>query len=143
VAVKAPRWKVAISGALSIALPWLPFSNEIDPAELSGDPAYARSYREDPLVHARVTPRLYTEFMAAIGDAFRERERIHLPTLFLVPGADTVVREADVVRFAECLAGEVTIRRYAGFRHESLNELERERPVSDVVAWIEARIAAR
>jgi alpha-beta hydrolase superfamily lysophospholipase len=140
VAVKAPRWKVAISGVLSKALPWLPFSNEIDPAELSADPAYIRSYREDPLVHARITPRLYTEFVAAIGDAFREMDHIHLPTLFLVPEADTVVHEPDVVRFAESLRGDVTIRRYAGFRHESLNDLERDRPVSDVVAWIEARI---
>jgi alpha-beta hydrolase superfamily lysophospholipase len=143
VAVKAPRWKVAISGVLSKALPWLPFSNEIDPSELSSDPAFVRAYREDPLVHARITPRLYTGFMAAIGDAFREKDRIHLPTLFLVPEADTVVEEAAVVRFAESLSGEVAIRRYAGFRHESLNELERKRPVWDVIAWIDARIDTR
>ena len=32
------------------------------------------------------------------------------------------------------------VKRYPGFHHESLNELERARPVGDVVAWLEARI---
>jgi alpha-beta hydrolase superfamily lysophospholipase len=140
VKTKAPRWKLALSGMLSRLLPWLPLSNEIDPAELSGDPAYVRSYREDPLVHARITPRLYTEMMAAIGDAVAERGRLALPLLFLVPGADSIVREEETLRFAAGLAGDVTVRRYPGFRHESLNELERARPVADVAGWIEARI---
>jgi alpha-beta hydrolase superfamily lysophospholipase len=137
---EAPRWKVALSGTLSKLLPWLPLSNEIDASELSGDAAYVRSYREDPLVHARITPRLYTEMMAAMDDAVAERGRLALPLLFLVPGADSIVREADTLRFAAELAGDVTVRRYPGFRHESLNEVDRARPVSDVVRWMEARI---
>ena len=28
---------------------------------------------------------------------------------------------------------------YEGFRHELFNELERERPLADAVAWISAR----
>lgn len=140
VAVQAPRWKVAASGVLSKVTPWLALSNEIDPAELSGDPAYIRSYREDPRVHDKITPRLYTEMMAAIGDAFAEKERISVPLLFLSPGADTVVREPDVIRFAESLGGDVTIRRYPGFRHESLNELGRARPIGDVIGWIEGKV---
>jgi len=127
---EAARWKLALSGTLSKLLPRLPLGNEIDPAELSGDPAYVRSYREDPLVHARITPRLYTEMMAAIGDAVAERGRLALPLLFLVPGADSIVREEETLRFAEGVAGDVTVRRYPGFRHESLNELERARPVA-------------
>ncbi|HEV7587082.1 MAG TPA: alpha/beta hydrolase [Longimicrobium sp.] len=137
---EAARWKVALSGLLSKLLPWVPIPNEIDPAELSSDPAYVRSYREDPLVHAKITPRLYTEMVKAMGDAVAEKDRIALPLLFLVPGADSIVREEETLRFAEGLAGDVTVRRYPGFRHESLNELERARPVADVVGWMEARI---
>ena len=137
---EAPRWKLALSGTLSKVLPWLPLGNEIDPAELSSDPAYVRSYREDPLVHGRITPRLYTEMMAAIGDAFADAGRLPRPLLFLVPGADSIVREEETLRFAEGLAGDVTVERYPGFRHESLNERDRARPVADVVRWIEARI---
>ena len=137
---EAARWKVALSGVLSRLLPWVPIPNEIDPAELSSDAAYVRSYREDPLVHAKITPRLYTEMMAAMGDAVAERGRLALPLLFVVPGADSIVREEDTLRFAAELGGDVTVRRYPGFHHESLNELERARPIADIIRWIEARI---
>ena len=140
IAKEAARWKTALSGVLSTLLPRLPIHNEIDPSELSGDPAYVRSYREDPLVHARITPRLYTEMVAAMGEAVAEKDRLPRPLLFLVPGADSIVREEETLRLAESLAGDVTIRRYPGFRHESLNEVERARPVGDVVEWMEARI---
>ena len=140
IAKQAAGWKVALSGVLSKVLPWVPIPNEIDPAELSSDPAYLRSYREDPLVHAKITPRLYTGMVQAMGDAVAEKDRLALPLLFLVPGADSIVREEETLRFAEGLAGDVTVRRYPGFRHESLNELERDRPIADLLAWMEARM---
>jgi lysophospholipase len=140
IAKQAARWKTALSGVLSAVLPWIPIPAEVDPAELSGDPAYVRSYRDDPLVHDRITPRLYTEMVKAMADAFAERDRITLPRLFIVPGADTIVREDATLRFAEGMTGDVTVLRYPGFRHESLNELDRARPVADLLAWMEERI---
>lgn len=137
VAVKAARWKVAASGVLSKVVPWLPISNEIRPEELSSDPAYVRAYREDPLVHTKITPRLYTEFMAHIGHAVRDRDRLPRPLFFVAPTADTVVDAEAVRRFAEGLSGDVTYRRYEGFRHESLNERERDRVVGDVAGWMD------
>jgi lysophospholipase len=140
IAKQAARWKTALSGFLSQALPWIPISNEVDPAELSSDPAYTRSYREDPLVHDKITPRLYTEMVGAMRDAFAEKDRISLPLLFIVPGADTIVREEATLRFAGSLRGDVTVRRYPGFHHESLNELDRARPIADLLGWMEERI---
>ncbi len=140
IAKVAARWKTALSGVLSKYLPWVPISNEVDPAELTHDPAYVRAYRDDPRVHDKITPRLYMEMVRAMRDAFAERDRIALPALFIVPGADTIVREEAVLRFAEGLHGEVTVKQYPGFHHESLNELERDRPISDLLAWMEARM---
>ena len=139
VAVKAPRWKVAAAGVLTHLLPKLPLSNEIDPAELSSDPAYVRSYREDPLVHTKITPRLYTELMAHIGHALADGGRIRHPLLFLVSGADSVVRADETHRFARGLSGDVTVHGYDGFRHESLNEAGRARPLADLTAWLEGK----
>jgi alpha-beta hydrolase superfamily lysophospholipase len=140
--VQAPRWKVALSGFFSRVIPALPLSSEIGPEELSRDPAYVASYREDPLVHTRITPRLYTEFMAAIAAAGEERERLRLPLLFLAPGADTVVRGEAVLAFARSLSGDVIVREYPGYRHESLNDVGRERVVADVAGWIGEKLGA-
>ncbi|HEX8903797.1 MAG TPA: alpha/beta hydrolase [Longimicrobiaceae bacterium] len=140
IAKQAARWKTALSGFLDRVLPWLPISGEVDPAELSHDPAYVRSYRDDPLVHDKITPRLYAGMVGAMRDAFAERDRISIPLLFIVPGADTIVLEETTLRFAEMLTGDVTIRHYPGFHHESLNELERARPIADLLAWMEERM---
>jgi alpha-beta hydrolase superfamily lysophospholipase len=140
VKVQAPRWKLALAAPLSRVLPALPMKNEIDPAELTHDPAYIRSYREDPLVTDKITPRLFTEMMEAIAKARVEGERITAPLLFLVPGEDTIVQEDDTLRFSAGLGGDVTVRRYPGFRHESHNEIEREKPLGDVFRWMEERI---
>lgn len=139
IAVRAPRWKTALAGVLSRILPALPLANEIDPAHLTHDPAAVAGYRTDPLVHPRITPRLYTEMVEAMRLARAEAARISVPLLFVVPGEDRVVLSAAVEEFARSAPGDVTVHRYEGFFHECLNELERERVVGDVVRWIHAR----
>ncbi|HET7231794.1 MAG TPA: alpha/beta hydrolase [Longimicrobium sp.] len=142
VKVQAPRWKLALAAPLSKLLPALPMKNEIDPAELTHDEAHVRAYREDPLVSNRVTPRLFTEMTAAMARANEEGARVRVPLLFLVPGADSIVQEEATLRFAANLRGDVTVRRYPGFRHEPHNEVERDRPVGDVLEWMDRQIAA-
>lgn len=141
VALRAPRWKLALSGVLSRWLPNVPFTSEIHPEKLSSDEAYIRSYHDDPLVHSRVTPRLYTELMAATEAAFAECAALaEPPVLALIPGDDQIVDAGATSRFAESLPGEVTVLHYPEMRHEVLNEADRARPIGDVIGWIEKKL---
>jgi alpha-beta hydrolase superfamily lysophospholipase len=140
IAVKAPRWKVALSGFLSRLIPWLPFHNAIETAMLSTAPGYEESYRSDTLLHNTITPRLYTEMVAAIRGAFERPDGIRVPLLVLAPTADRVVLPEAVARFASACPGDVEVKRYEGFQHESLNEKDRHRVVADVAAWLEGRM---
>jgi alpha-beta hydrolase superfamily lysophospholipase len=135
VALVPPRWKMALSGVLSRWAPSLSFSNEIDPADLSKDPAYVKAYREDPLVHNRITPRMYTEMMAAAAAAATE-PLPPLPLLFVVPGKDRIVLPDATLRLVKGLAGDVTLRHYPEARHESFNDLERRAVVADIAGWL-------
>lgn len=136
IAVEAPKWKVALSGFLSRWVPWLPFHNSIDTAMLSTAPGYDEAYRADTLLHNTITPRLYTEMVRAIEAAFAAKDAIRVPLLVLAPTADRVVLPEAVARFASACPGEVEVRRYEGFRHESLNERDRHRAVADVAGWL-------
>lgn len=138
-ALRPPRWKTAAAGVLSRLAPRLRLGNEIDPSFLSRDEAYVRAYRDDPLVHPWITPRLYTELLAAAAQVWTEAERLRLPLLFVVPGDDPVIRAATTERFARGLRGDVTLRSYPGLRHEPHNERERDTVLGDVAAWIAAR----
>lgn len=140
IAVQAPRWKVALSGFLSRWLPWIPFHNEIDTAMLSTAPEYEASYRADTLLHNTITPRLYTEMVSAIRGAFERPDGIRVPLLVLAPTADRVVLPEAVARFASACPGDVEVKRYEGFQHESLNEKDRHRVVADVAEWLTARL---
>ncbi len=142
IAVQAPRWKTALSGLFSRILPRLPFSNELDPSMLSTAPGYVEAYRADTLLHPTITPRLYTEMVAAMDAAFARPDSIRVPLLVLAPTGDRVVSPEAVARFASACPGDVQVRRYEGFQHESLNEAERHRVMDDVTAWLDARIVS-
>lgn len=139
IAVQPPRWKVAVSGFFSRWLPWLPFHSEIETAMLSTAPGYDEAYRADTLLHNTITPRLYTEMVRAIEGAFARQDAIQVPLLVLAPTADRVVLPEAVARFASACPGEVEVKRYEGFQHESLNEKDRHRAVADVAAWLDRK----
>ncbi len=135
------RWKTTLAGVLTRLLPAIPIRNGIDPDALSRDPDIVRAYRDDPLVHDRITPRLFTEVSVAMGDVQRRGERIHTPLLLLIPEADRIVDAQRALAFGRSLpAGDVTIRTYPGHYHELLNEPDRAATIREVRDWLSARL---
>lgn len=141
VRLRPPRWKTALAGVLDRLVPRLRIGNEVDPSALSHDETFVRTYRDDPLNHPWITPRLYAEMMAAAGTALGEGAAIRLPTLFVIPGADPVLRSDVAERFARALAGDITVLVYPGLFHEPHNERapERDQVLADVAEWILSR----
>ena len=140
-AVTVPRWKVAAANALARVLPSLPFRARIDPEMLSTDPEVVRAYRDDPLVHDLITPRLFVEVAAAMGLVMQRSDRLTTPLLFLLPGADRLVNTERSLSFARSLGGsDVTFETYPGHRHELLNEPDRNLVLRDIGDWIAARL---
>jgi alpha-beta hydrolase superfamily lysophospholipase len=143
-ALPVPRWKVTMAGIMNRALPSLPFSSGIDPAFLSRDPAVVNSFRDDPLVHTRITPRLFAESSIAMGLAFQRSERIRVPLLFLLAGDDRITSTAQSQAFAKSLAVKnVAVHVYADSFHEVLSEPNRAEPLHDLRDWIGGRLGAR
>ena len=136
-----PRWKTTLAGVFTRLLPAVPISNGIDPKALSRDPDVVRAYQEDPLVHDRITPRLFTEASSAMGAVQRRGDRIHTPLLVMVPDGDRVVDSQRTLAFARSLpAGDVTIRVYPGHYHELLNEPDRATTIRELRDWLSARL---
>ena len=143
VKLQVPRWKQRISQFLLYAAPALPLSTGLDPAVLSHDAQVVASYRRDPLVHDRITPRLYAEMHHAIGAAHEKAQRIRAPVLVLIPSEDKIVRADRAQGFARSLqrSESVQVKTYPGLYHEVLNETTRSSTVADMLGWIEQRIA--
>lgn len=143
-AAPPPRWLHRLLGVLSATFSAMPLGNRIDPDDLTHDRAAVAAYRDDPLVHDIVTPRLYREMIGAMSAAAAEIELLGVShVLAIVPGADRVVDPAATLELAADLSrrADVEVRGYSGFYHEAFNEVDRLRPVTDLTRWIEARIA--
>ena len=139
-----PRWKVTLAGALNRVMPSIPFNSGIEPAFLSRDPAVVHAYRDDPLVHSRITPRLFSESTIAMGLAFQRSDRIRVPLLFLLAGDDRIVSTAKTQAFARSLSSRnVAVHIYADSYHEVLNEPNRAEPMHDLRDWVASRLGAR
>lgn len=138
-----PRWLHVLAGMMNRVLPAAGLYNRIAPSDLSHDSEAVQAYRSDPLVHDRVTPRLYVGMFAAMSAARAELSRLKVTdVLVLVPGADPVVDPDATLEIAAEMAkvvSAVDVRGYTGFFHEPFHEADRARPTADLVRWIAAR----
>jgi alpha-beta hydrolase superfamily lysophospholipase len=119
-------------------VPTLSIESELDPQGLSRDPAVAKAYLADPLVHLRMTLSLGAELFAAIDRTSPRGGEVALPMLMLHGSADPICSPAASEAFARDVPG-CRYRSYPELRHEIFNEPERETVFADVQAWLEQR----
>ena len=119
---------------------WPGFSqgNMILPSMLSHDQEVVRAHMEDPLVHYRISARLFFEMQALRAAAGRRARELHHPTLLLHGGADPIADAGGSARWARGTPeGRVTLRLYPGLYHEPLNEVERAEIIASMIDWLE------
>jgi alpha-beta hydrolase superfamily lysophospholipase len=134
-----PWWKLALANVANAATPSAGFPNGLDLSGLSRDPDVRRLYDEDPLVHGKISPRLYFAFNEARQRAMREARQLQVPTLLLQGMADRVVDPKGALEFAAASAhGIVRFETLADRYHEIFNDVGREDVISLLVAWLDA-----
>ncbi|MFT4099585.1 MAG: GNAT family N-acetyltransferase [Burkholderiaceae bacterium] len=132
----ATRWKIRLMNRLA---PELGVPNGLDASKLSHDPAAVQAYRNDPLVHDRVTGRLLTWLLAAGEQALAQAPSLAIPILLLVAGSDQVVDPAGSRSFVERAAtAPLTLKWYDGLSHELIHEraADRLRVIDDLRGWL-------
>jgi len=130
---------IKVHAARIIGLLWPGFtqSNEIPPSLLSHDPEVIRAHRADPLIHFRISARLFLElqrmrrYLAGIAASNT------IPTLIVQGGADPVSSCAGCAAWAKnAKEGLVTYREYPGLFHEVLNEPQGGAILEEIIVWL-------
>ncbi|MCL4212600.1 MAG: alpha/beta hydrolase [Gemmatimonadales bacterium] len=133
------RFQVAVGHALA---PDLAQSNRLDVDRISHDPQVVRAYRDDPLVHDRVTARTARAILDGGAEVLASAPAWRVPTLLLWAGADALVSPAGSAKFAATApASVVRARCFDALYHEILNERDAEPVFAELLAWLEARAA--
>jgi alpha-beta hydrolase superfamily lysophospholipase len=139
-ALQPPALKVLSARIVGRVLPWLPVSAGIDVKDLTSCPEHQAWSDRDPLYGRATTPRWFEESTRAQAEVVRRAREFTAPVLVLAAGADRIADVHATERWFEELGSrDKRLEVYAGFRHEIFNEVERDRPIGEAMAWLAER----
>ncbi len=136
---KPPAAKVLAGKLVGRVVPWLPIAAGLQMSQLTSDPELQRWTDRDPLYGRATTPRWFEESSRAQLEALRRAPELEVSVLVLAGGADEIA-DVSAARAFVAAAGsrDKRIVVYDGFRHEIFNEVRRDEPIGEAVAWLTA-----
>lgn len=131
-------WRRLLLEVLPALAPNLRVRHGFDPRGLSHDPQVVQAYRQDRLVHDRISGRL-ARFMVEAGSACIDAAPAwQVPTLLLYAGADQVVSPRGSQAFARAAPPQVVeTHGFDGYFHEIFNEVGREAVFARLQPWLD------
>jgi acylglycerol lipase len=132
------QWKVSLAPITSRLVPRLTLDNEVDPGTVSRIPEVVAAYRSDPLVHSRISSRLYTEWHRATRDVLDHAERIAIPFLILVGTDDRLIDPTGSEELHAKAPAKSTLHLLPGRYHEPFNDLDSEEVFDIIATWVDA-----
>ncbi|MCF8197461.1 MAG: lysophospholipase [Sulfuritalea sp.] len=137
-----PRLLVALAPLLSRWLPHLR-GTRIDPAVISRDPAAVAAYVNDPLVSLEAPPaRTGAELLQAMASNREAAKGLRVPVYLFHGDADRLTDPAGSQEIHDLWGGpDRTLRIWPGSRHETLNDLDREMVVTELIDWVQSHCA--
>jgi acylglycerol lipase len=139
VKVEVPAWKIKLGTATSKLIPRLALDNEVDPKLLSRLPEVVEAYRTDPLVHSRITSRLYTEWLAATKHILDHAGEINIPFLILAGTDDGLIDPAGSQALHDRAPSMSELRLLEGRYHEPFNDRDNEEVFTLITNWLAKR----
>lgn len=133
-----PDWKLALGRAADRWLPGLTLDSEVDEELVLRRPGARERRRRDPLVHGRISARLWGGMQRAAA-RLRDDPRTGRPVLVQVPGEDRVVDSGATRELAARLTPAAEIRSYPDAYHDLYHEPEAPEALEDALAWIRDR----
>ncbi len=134
------RFQQLLVSILPKVMPNFRAGNGVKPQFISHDPAVVAVYRNDPLVHDRISARL-ARFIAEAGpQTLALAPQWSVPTLLLYAGDDRLVNPAGSRAFAATAPPQaVTARCFDNLYHEIFNELDAAPVFAELKRWLDMR----
>jgi alpha-beta hydrolase superfamily lysophospholipase len=105
-------------------------------ALLSRIPDVAEAYDHDPLVHGKMSGRLYTEWYDATKDVIARAGQIKIPFLILAGSADNLIDPAGSRNLHAQAPSMSELHVFDGRLHEPFNDLGSEEVFHTIADWL-------
>jgi alpha-beta hydrolase superfamily lysophospholipase len=135
-----PAAQVMVAKLLNHLAPSFSLASELDQAALSHDPEVIRAYATDPLVHNKISVRLYTGMYGNGLWALEHATGVKIPMLLMHGSADKLTSAKASEEFAAKAGKIVTLRIWDGFYHEIHNEPQKAEVLQTMVSWLDKQM---
>lgn len=134
--VAVPGWKITLGNVASRVMPRFALDAPAHGPHLSRIPEVVGAYEHDPLVHGKMSSRLYTEWRQATRDILARAGQINVPFLILA-GADDALVDPAGSRELQALAPSMSeLHVFAGRLHEPFNDIGGEEVFQLIAEWL-------
>jgi alpha-beta hydrolase superfamily lysophospholipase len=125
----------AMARFINNIFPSLQQSNGLSSSDLSHNTDVVKAYDDDPLVHGKVTPRLFVTTSEAGEYAIANAAKVKVPVLLMHGTADNITSPAGTQAFYENLGARKALKMYEGMYHEVHNEVENSLVLADMLQF--------
>ncbi|MCM5663021.1 alpha/beta hydrolase [Galbibacter mesophilus] len=132
-----PSWKMNVGKICYYLLPFITLPSGIEPKYISRDEREIEKYKDDPLVHDRISPNYTFPFIKWGEWALNNPKKLNTPTLLLHGTGDYITSHWASKAFAK-QSDYITLKLYKGGYHELHNDLEREDVFETVISWLDS-----
>jgi alpha-beta hydrolase superfamily lysophospholipase len=121
---------------LNVVYPAYNQASGLDQRTISRDPAEVQAYATDPLVHDRISARLYTVMETNAQGAIENAATLKIPMLLIHGSADGLSSAEGSKEFAQRAGNMVTLSIWDGLYHETHNEPEKADVIRTMIDWV-------
>jgi len=125
---------------ISAIFPSFSQPNGLTLADISRDPEIVSAYAADPLVHDKISARLFTVMEANALGALEHAATLKVPMLLMHGSADHISSADGSKEFAKKAGSIVTLRIWQGLYHETHNEPEKAEVIRAMLDWISGHL---
>jgi acylglycerol lipase len=135
--VVVPSLELNVARLASVLAPTLTRDNKVNPGTISRIPEVVEAYRTDPLVHSKISMRMYTEWHGAAADILARAGEIRIPFLILAGSDDRLVdpQGSEELHRRSSIS---ELHMLEGRYHEPFNDLGSDEVFDLIAQWLAA-----
>ena len=141
-AFNPPAWKVSVGKLMAGIIPSLSQPTGLDASTISREPKEVEKYKNDPLVHDKMSAAFFVNISAAGEYAIENAAKLSVPTLVVHGDGDKLISYQGSEAFVAASNGMATLKGFEGRYHETQNDLGKEEVFAFEEAWFEKILSA-
>lgn len=135
-----PAIKEKLGRFMNKIFPGLTQDSGLKSTGLSRDPKVVTAYDNDPLVHGKISVRLFVDSDAAAQYALGNAAKVSVPLLLMHGGDDPITLASGSTAFQKGLKGKNSFKIWPGLLHEIHNEPEQGDVLKTMLDFVNAEI---